>query len=307
MDLVQLEYFKEVAESGHLTNAAKKLNIAQPALSVSISRLENEVGIPLFDRVGRGIYLNKCGEIYLEYVNQVLDTMERAQHALTTYCERQENILNLGIVSKPFPQMVLAKFKEKFPTSRVRQINIMSDEVAEELMREDVDYVIASQFCQEGGIVGELLKEETICLAVPAWHPLASKEWVHLSDAANETFINLPAEYEHRIITDEMCRNAGFKQNVGFECFHCHIVEMVASGAGVALMSEERAKKNLGNSCVKFIPIRDPECTKNYYIMWKAGHTFNHISKEFRKYLLGYFDEFDEMNCGDCAEHLESC
>ena len=78
MDLVQLEYFKAVAESGHLTNAAKKLNVAQPALSVSISRLESEVGVPLFDRVGRGIYLNKCGEIYLEHVEQALNIMKKA-------------------------------------------------------------------------------------------------------------------------------------------------------------------------------------------------------------------------------------
>lgn len=104
-----------------------------------------------------------------------------------------------------------------------------------------------------------------------------------------------------------MCKSAGFKQKVDVECFHCHIVEMVAAGTGVSLMSEDRAKKNLGNSSVKFIPIREPEYAKKYYIMWKAGHTFNHISKEFRKYLLGYFDEFDEMHCADCPEHLESC
>lgn len=298
MDLVQLEYFKAVAESGHLTNAAKKLNVAQPALSVSISRLESEVGVPLFDRVGRGIYLNKCGEIYLDYVNQVLDTMERAQHAVTAYCERQENILNLGIVSKPFSQMVLMRFKENFPNSRIRQIDIMPDGVEEELMKEDVDYVLGSQLCQAPGIVGELLLEESMCLAVPAGHPLAEREWIRLQDAAEETFINLPQEYEYRIITDEMCRDAGFEQKVETECFHCHMVEMVAAGAGVALLSEDRAIKNAGNASVAFVPIRNPEYTRKHYIMWKAGHSFNKMSKEFREYLREYFKDSngEELN-----------
>ena len=88
MDLVQLKYFVVVAEAGHLTNAAKKLNIAQPALSVSIARLEKEVGAPLFDRVGRNIYLNHCGEIFLERAQQALDIMSRAQQEITAYCEQ---------------------------------------------------------------------------------------------------------------------------------------------------------------------------------------------------------------------------
>ena len=78
MDLVQLKYFVAVAEAGHLTNAAKKLNVAQPALSVSLARLEKEVGVPLFDRVGRNISLNKFGEIYLEYAEQALDRIRKA-------------------------------------------------------------------------------------------------------------------------------------------------------------------------------------------------------------------------------------
>lgn len=300
MDLVQLEYFKAVAESGHLTNAAKKLNVAQPALSVSISRLESEVGVPLFDRVGRGIYLNKCGEIYLEHVNQALDTIQRGQHAVESYCEKQENVLNLGIVSKPFSQMVLVKFKEQYPNSRIRQINIMPDGIEEELAKDEVDYVLASQLCSAPGIVGELLMEESMYLAVPAGHRFADREQIRLSEAAGECFVNLPQEYEYRMITDEMCQDSGFEQNVTTECFHCHMVEMVASGAGVALMSKDRAIKNRANQQIVFIPICEPEYTRKHYIMWKAGHNFNKMSKEFRKYLREYFGEFCNMECGNC-------
>ena len=220
---------------------------------------------------------------------------------MTAYCEKQENVLNLGIVSKPFSQMVLVKFKEHYSNSRIRQINIMPDGVEEELLKDEVDYVLASQLCTAPGIVGELLLEEKMALAVPVNHPLAKREWIRLSEAAGEHFINLPQEYEYRMITDEMCRASGFTQNVTTECFHCHMVEMVASGAGVALVSNDRAVKNAGNQQVAFVPIQDPEYTRKHYIMWKAGHSFNKMSKEFREYLRQYFGEFVGLECGNCT------
>ena len=72
MDLSQMLYFQTVAEIGHMNNAANVLNIAQPALSLSISRLESTIGAPISDRVARELYLNRCGDLYLEIVNNHL-------------------------------------------------------------------------------------------------------------------------------------------------------------------------------------------------------------------------------------------
>ena len=291
MDLVQLRYFMTVAEAGHLTNAAKKLNVAQPALSVSIARLEKEVGVPLFDRVGRNIYLNKCGEIYLEYVEQVLDIMNRAQKEVDTYCQKLENVLNLGIVSKPFSWQILSAFKERYPDSKIRQVEIGADSVEEELRKDEVDYVISSCLNSASGIVAEVIWEETMMLAVPAGHPLANREWVRLKDARNEEFINLPKAYEYRTITDAMCQDSGFTANVTTEGFHCYMPDLIAAGKGVALMTRGRAIQNAGNPQVVFIPIKEPEYTRNHYIMWKAGHHFNKMAREFRKFLRAYYEE----------------
>lgn len=300
MDLVQLKYFVAVAEAGHLTNAAKKLNVAQPALSTSIARLEKEVGVPLFDRVGRNIYLNHCGEIYLERAHQILDTMKRAQQEISEYCEQCENILNIGIVSKPCSWKILLSFQEEHPECRIRQIDITADCIEEELRKENVDYVISSHLNLPQGLVGEVIRVEPMTLAVPADHPLAKREWIRLAEASGENFISLPRNYEYRSITDEMCRDAGFEANVTKECFHCHMAELVAAGMGVALMTRERAIQNANNKQIVFVPIREPVYTRNLYIIWKAGHHFNRVARDFRNFLRENFDKYEDQSCRDC-------
>ena len=96
-----------------------------------------------------------------------------------------------------------------------------------------------------------------------------------------------------------MCREAGFTPDVVMECFHCHMVELVSAGYGVALMTRERALKNRGNEMVAMIPIKEPEYTMKYYLTWKAGHHFNKISIELRKYLKEQCSQ-DFGGCSGC-------
>ena len=73
MELLQFRYFLEAARYENLTRAADELHIAQPALSQSIMRLENELGVTLFEKVGRGVTLTKAGKMFLEYANRILE------------------------------------------------------------------------------------------------------------------------------------------------------------------------------------------------------------------------------------------
>ena len=135
-------------------------------------------------------------------------------------------------------------------------------------------------------------------LAVPAGHPLANREWIRLADAAGENFINLPKNYEYRTITDEMCRDSGFEAKVTKECFHCHMAELVASGEGVALMTQERANQNAGNRNIVFLPLREPAYSRKHYIIWKPGHNFNRMAKDFRGFLRENYGKNEISSCG---------
>lgn len=303
MDIVQLKYFKAVAQTEHLTNAAKQLNVAQPALSVSISRLENEIGVPLFDRQGRRISLNKYGKMYLESVDQALTILERAKNEVIAESEKSEAILNLGLVSKLFSHMVLIGFKELYPKCRIRSFDIMEDGIEEELLWGDVDYVLASCLRQNPEITEEEIFKERYFLAVSSDSPYASCEEISLCDLKNEEFISLPKGYEHRTITDELCKKYGFVPNVTTECFHCHMPGIVASKTGVAFMTESQIEKNRANRQLAFIPFKEKDCIRHYYLLWKTDRHFNKVAEGFRTYARNYYHNrgmTDSCRCDNC-------
>lgn len=304
MDIVQLRYFIAVAKCGHLTNAAKKLNVAQSALSVSIGRLEQEVGIPLFDRVGRNIYLNKYGEIYLEYAEQVLDIIQKAQREVDAYCGKNEKILNVGIVGNPISGKTLAGFMKCYPGNKVCIKKVKAENAEEELKKGNVDYVISNSggLSAKPGLVGEVIREERLVLAVSAGHALSKREWISLKDARGEAFITAPETCGSPANTEEICREAGFEANVAIECFPCEMLELVAAGVGVALLTESWTSSSCCSGQVVFLPVRNPSYMRYDYITWQAGRRFSKMAKAFRKFLIDYYEHSEGAECGICPQ-----
>ena len=99
MGLLQLHYFKILAEREHLTQTAKELMVSAPDLSASLARLEREVGVQLFDRVGRNIRLNEYGHIYLKHVNNIFASLENAKLEIQDARNTQNMRLSVGISS----------------------------------------------------------------------------------------------------------------------------------------------------------------------------------------------------------------
>ncbi len=301
MDIVQLRYFKTVAETEHLTKAAKLLNVAQPALSVSISRLENEVGVQLFDRQGRRIQLNPYGKAYLNRVEQVLHTLDQAQNELLEMKNKNENVMFLGLVSKLFTHSLLIGFKKQFPMSRIRSYDVAPDEIEEELLGGDVDYILASQKPENPELEAEEIYQERYLLATSADSRYAGCNQLALSDLREEQFISLPDGYEHRQITDELCKKHGFTPSVTMECFHCHMAGLIAAGMGVALVTEGFMKENRANKQLVFIPITDEDCVRHYYLLWKKGHTGNQMTRNFRLYVKEHYRQHCMRPACNCS------
>ena len=182
MELLQLRYFMIVAEMEHLSNAATKLHIAQPALSQTIHRLENELGTTLFDRRGRGIYLNDKGRILLKYSKRIFQDLDAAKTEIADMTSHNNKTvrLALGSASMLLPDML-------------NQIATKDSEICMKIYMNnaDCDLFINSSFSNRTRENAILLLEEDILLAIPKGHPFAFKKTITKDDLKILTFISL--------------------------------------------------------------------------------------------------------------------
>ena len=119
MELLQLRYFEEVARTQHVTNSAKRLNVAQPALTQSIRRLERELGVKLIERVGRNVRLTPCGAVLHERVRPVLAALDALPAELAETAGREQATVRLAIESaSTLAVEAIAAYRARRPNAR---------------------------------------------------------------------------------------------------------------------------------------------------------------------------------------------
>ena len=181
MDLLQLKYFCEIAREEHITRAAKNLNIAQPALSASLNRLEKELGVSLFDRVGRNISLNSCGQAFYQHISPALLLIENGIRAMEDFRTSEKNSLTLGSsVSQSLLQEALIAYRKQYPDIRISQLSVDPRDVEQEMKRNYYDFFILPNRLNLPGVIQEVLVEERFMVALNRNHPLAGEQEISL-------------------------------------------------------------------------------------------------------------------------------
>lgn len=290
MDFHSLIYFKKAAELQHITRAAEELHVAQPSLSRTISALEKELGVRLFDRVGKNIVLNPYGEIVLRHVNRILqETADiRAELAEAQNQSRQSVTISLYAASKLLPQVVM-KFQKEHPSIRLR---IMQDDLSSP-SPEEYDLSLFSSIQPCWGKNEVTLLEEEILLALPESNPLAKRKSIHLREVAGEEFICLQRGKSLRTITDTFCRMAGFEPTVILESDSPETVrELIGAGIGMAFIPRVTWSGMLTDN-IALVPISFPQCKRYINLSWRNGGYLSSAAKLFRDFVMDYFQSLD--------------
>ncbi len=185
MDLNQLKYFEVIAKYQNMSRAQDVLHIAQPALSAGLSRLENQLGVRLFNRTKGRLELNDYGKIFLKYVVNINADYEKALKEIEAEKKRFSNTVNIAVLDMGFSLAIMPDFTLIHPDVKLNP-HIIARDPEEDISLEEYDLVITPLPETFAGMTYMPVLKEELSLAVPGTHRLFNKESVSLDDLNGE-------------------------------------------------------------------------------------------------------------------------
>lgn len=244
MNLRQLRQFVTLAETGNFHRAAELLHMAQPPLSVSIRKLEQELGGPLFERGSSGVLLTPVGQAMLADARLALFHAEQCRHAVMDARQGQGGVLRLGIIGSAtyalLPELI-PSLRERFPKIELELTEATSSEILDGLVSRRFDAGLVRYPVLDPSPFELLpLDRDDFVLAVSERSTLAQRDAIALSEAAHEPFIMYPQDKVPSLSALAMvrCQFSGFAPRVAQEAMQVQtIMSLVASGLGVGLVA----------------------------------------------------------------------
>lgn len=291
MELRHLLYFKRVAELEHLTKAANDLYITQSHLSHVIIELETELGVKLFDRVGRGIQLNPCGkEFYHDIVRLFYEYEDAKKKIQETYKRQSTQVTIVTNVSTYMPGL-LKKNKQDSPDLNIQQYSAKRRRIIRMLLDGDADFAICCPLLtEEPELESILLHMELGVIVYPSDHWLKERKSVCFSELKNENFISVGVGYGTRDMQDVYFKEAGIFINSTVETNDTSsIYNFVKDGLGIALAPKTMTMLNTDFKN-QFVEL-DEGPLATIGLTWRKDHYLGDAGKAFFETTKNYFEE----------------
>lgn len=286
MELAKLRYFYVVAKLGHVTKAAEEIHIAQPALTKAIKLLEEELGVPLFYKKGRNVYLTAYGEYLKNKLEGVFPLIDGIPTELEILKKEQRNTVKLNVLAaSTVVTDAVISYKKKYPETVFQLIQNEAET--------DCDISVAMNtmdFSALPAFSARSVMEEKIYLAVPKNSHYATRERISLKEVKDEGFVHLAGSRTFRAACDTFCAYAGFKPHISFESDSPVAVRnIIGASAGVGFWPEYSWGEVSGD--MTLLPISDPVCQRELIVGLHESALPSAVAPDFYEYLLRFLQK----------------
>ncbi|MDN4492534.1 LysR family transcriptional regulator [Ureibacillus aquaedulcis] len=308
--LKHIDYVYEVYLNKSFSKAAEVLYISQPALSTAIRKIEDEIGLSIFDRSSNPVQLTPAGEFYIESIEKIMTIERELQANLNRLLDNSRGTINVGGASffcvYLLPTLV-QEFQSKYPNYTVNLVEANAEDLIKCLRSGIVDIIIDVEKRDPKIFDSVVWAEEQILLAVPTSYGLNKKlkkyrltfdevasgqyldakyEKVNLSEFQNENFLLLKKGNDMHQRSLKMCRNAGFSPKVSMHLDQLLTSYYIASnGKGIAFVRAGITRYLEATNKVFFYKINDENSNRNIMLYHKKKQPLSKVGMDFIRFL----------------------
>jgi LysR family transcriptional regulator, cyn operon transcriptional activator len=286
MEIRQLRYFLDLVDTQHLTKSADRLFVTQSTISHALKLLEDELGVLLFDRLGRNLRLSRSGQTFSTYAARALQELEAGRMAMADLSNMQTGSVRIGVIptflSSLIPQVV-AEFTSLYPKVAIVIEDLRADMIERKLLDGQLDIGLAFHPAAQSEINSENLFSERMLAVFSKQHLLAKQKYVSLKALAEYQLALLPTSYVTRRMIDSAFRDAGLNPKVSVQMESIDALISTCEAPHLVTIVPERAVA--GHNSLLAIPIRQPSLVRHAGILWRNDASRSAAAAEFARIL----------------------
>lgn len=293
MEIRQLRYFKEVAEREHISDAAIHLHVAQSAVSRQIANLESELGVELFERIGRNVKLTPIGKIFLEHCLSALQAIDFAKKQIDEYLDPEKGTIKIGFPTSLAGHLlptVISAFKKEHPNVAFQLRQGSYNHLIEAVKKRDINIAFLGPLPPKDNTINTtILFSENFSVLVPTNHRFAKREKIPLIDMREEDFVLFPKGYIlHKLVYDA-CHSVGFtpkSSSVGEDMVA--IKGLVAAGVGITILPDSTFYDSIPRFTTK-VPLVSPPLQRTVGMISPVTRDLSPSEKVFHDFTIQFF------------------
>jgi DNA-binding transcriptional LysR family regulator len=287
--LHQLKVFETVARQGSFTRAAEELYITQPTVSSQIKQLSKAIGLPLFEQIGKRLYLTDAGKELLHTCQEIFTQLDNFEMTVADLQGAKQGQLRLAVITtaKYFVPRLLGSFCQKYPGIDISLQVTNHQEITRRMLENQDDLYIMSEPPQELDLNSEAFLSNPLVVVANKNHPLVGKENIALKNLNGESFIMREQGSGTRAAVQKLFTKQKVSVQVKLELGSNEAIKQaIAGGLGISVLSQhclisEGITGELAILDVEKFPIK-----RNWYVAHLAGKQLSVIAQTFLDYLL---------------------
>jgi DNA-binding transcriptional LysR family regulator len=289
LSLRQLRSFVEVSRAQSVGRAAQELHLTQPAVSMQIRDLEAAVGLPLFERMGRGLHLTTTGEYFLVYARRILATLKEAEDTIARLRGLKGGRVVIGMVSTAdhFLPRLLARFRGEHPGIEIRLQLGNREQLVQALHANEVDLAVMGRPPAELGARAEPFAAHPLGVVASLSHPLARKRGLLPAVLAQEPFIvREPGSGTRAAMEEFFAAHHLAPQAIMQMSSNETIKQAVLADMGLAFLSLHTVAQELASRQLRALDVEGLPLMRRWHIVSQQARALSPAAEAFRYFVL---------------------